>query len=99
MRPDRLTTKSQEAVRDALARAGRSGNPEVTPEHLLLAMLAQEDGVAHPLIQKAGGDLSALTRAVESKLTGLPRVTGARSQGSRGARSRCSEKRKTKQRP
>ena len=42
MRPDRLTTKSQEAVRDALNRAGRNGNPEVTPEHLLTAMLAQD---------------------------------------------------------
>ena len=62
MRPDRLTTKSQEAVRDALARAGRSGNPEVTPEHLLLAMLKQDAGVAHPLIQKAGGDIDALSR-------------------------------------
>ena len=57
MRPDRLTTKSQEAVRDAFNSAGRSGNPEATPEHLLLAMLAQEGGVAPALVQKAGGNV------------------------------------------
>jgi ATP-dependent Clp protease ATP-binding subunit ClpB len=76
MRPDRLTTKSQEAVRDALNRAGRNGNPEVTPEHLLTAMLAQEGGVAHALLQKAGGDAEALVDALEAKLNALPRVSG-----------------------
>jgi ATP-dependent Clp protease ATP-binding subunit ClpB len=81
MRPDRLTTKSQEAVRDALARASRSGNPELTPEHLLLAMLAQEGGVAHALVQKAGGNLEELSRALEAKVSGLPRVTGGAEPG------------------
>jgi ATP-dependent Clp protease ATP-binding subunit ClpB len=81
MRPDRLTTKSQEAVRDALDRAGRSGNPELTPEHLLLAMLTQEAGVAPALIQKAGGDVEALTRALEAKVEALPRVTGGAEPG------------------
>ena len=76
MRPDRLTTKSQEAVREALSRAGRSGNPEVTPEHLLLAMLNQEGGVAPALVQKAGGNVDELTQALESKVNALPRVTG-----------------------
>jgi ATP-dependent Clp protease ATP-binding subunit ClpB len=71
-----MTTKSQEAVRDAIDRAARRGNPELLPEHLLLAMLSQEGGVAHPLVQKAGGDVDALTRAIERKLDSLPRVTG-----------------------
>ncbi|MGO8993686.1 MAG: ATP-dependent chaperone ClpB [Polyangiaceae bacterium] len=81
MRPDRLTTKSQEAVRDALDRAGRNGNPELTPEHLLLAMLGQEGGVAHALFQKAGGDVDALTQALEAKVQALPRVTGGAEPG------------------
>jgi ATP-dependent Clp protease ATP-binding subunit ClpB len=81
MRPDRLTTKSQEAVRDALDRAGRSGNPEVTPDHLLLAMLAQEAGVAPALVQKAGGNVDALVRDVEAKVSALPRVTGGAEPG------------------
>jgi ATP-dependent Clp protease ATP-binding subunit ClpB len=76
MRPDRMTTKSQEAIRDALDLASRSGNPEILPEHLLSAVLAQEGGVALPLLQKAGADLDALGRAIERKLAGLPKVTG-----------------------
>jgi ATP-dependent Clp protease ATP-binding subunit ClpB len=81
MRPDRLTTKSQEAVRSAMDAAGRHGNPEVSPEQLLLAMLAQEDGVARPLIQKAEGDVDALTLALEKKAQSLPRVTGGAEPG------------------
>jgi ATP-dependent Clp protease ATP-binding subunit ClpB len=76
MRPDRMTTKSQEALREALDIASRRGNPELVPEHVLLAMLAQEDGVARPLLQKAGGDPARLEREVTSRVEGLPRVTG-----------------------
>ena len=39
MRMDRMTTKSQEALREAVDLASRRGNPELVPEHLLLAML------------------------------------------------------------
>jgi len=81
MRPDRLTTKSQEAVRDALDIAGRHGNPEVSPEQLLLAMLAQEDGVARPLIQKAEGDVDSLVLGLEKRAQSLPRVTGGAQPG------------------
>ena len=76
MRPDRMTTKSQEAFRDALGLASRRGNPELVPEHLVRAMLEQEGGVAVPLIQKAGGDAAALERRLDNHLEGLPRVTG-----------------------
>ena len=81
MRPDRMTTKSQEAFRDALERASRRGNPELTPEHLLAAMLDQEGGLAYPLLQKAGADVSALKRQLEKRLEGLPRVTGGAEPG------------------
>ena len=51
MRPDRMTTKSREAFQSAIEHASRRGNPELQPEHLLLAMLEQEGGVAGPLLQ------------------------------------------------
>ena len=54
MRPDRMTTKSQEAFREAADLASRAGNPELVPEHLVLAMLEQDGGIAPPLFQKAG---------------------------------------------
>ena len=81
MRPDRLTTKSQEAVRAASDAAGRHGNPEVGPEQLFLAMLAQEDGVARPLVQKAQGDVEALVQGLEKRAQALPRVTGGAQPG------------------
>ncbi|HEY1959053.1 MAG TPA: ATP-dependent chaperone ClpB [Polyangiaceae bacterium] len=76
MRPEKLTTKSQEALREGVEQASRRGNPELVPEHVLLAALAQEGGVAHPLLQKAGVDLAALERRLTEKIETLPRVTG-----------------------
>jgi ATP-dependent Clp protease ATP-binding subunit ClpB len=65
----------------AIERAGRFGNPEVQPEHLLVAMLAQEGGVAAPLLQKAGSDIAALTESVAKRVEGFPRVTGGAEPG------------------
>jgi ATP-dependent Clp protease ATP-binding subunit ClpB len=76
MRPDKMTTKSQEAFRDAVERASRRGNPELYPEHVLAAALAQEGGVASPLLQKAGADIPAVERALALRLEGFPRVSG-----------------------
>jgi len=81
MRPDRMTTKSREAFQDAIDRASRLGNPELYPEHLLAAMLDQEGGVAGPLLQKAGGDVSVLRDALAKKLEGFPKVSGGAEPG------------------
>jgi ATP-dependent Clp protease ATP-binding subunit ClpB len=81
MRPDRMTTKSREAFQDAIDRASRFGNPEVQSEHLLAAMLAQQGGVAAPLLQKAGGDVDALVASVDKRIEGFPRVTGGAEPG------------------
>ncbi len=76
MRPDRMTTKSQEAFRAAADLASRRGNPEITPEHLIRTMLEQEGGVALPLFQKAGGSPDALLASVDEYIEKLPRVSG-----------------------
>src|SRR5687767_2760473 len=76
MRPDRMTTKSQEAIRDAVDLAGRRGNPELVPEHVLKSMLLQEGGVALPLFQKAGGDPAALELRLDAAMEKLPRISG-----------------------
>ncbi|HLK38629.1 MAG TPA: ATP-dependent chaperone ClpB [Polyangiaceae bacterium] len=81
MRPDRMTTKSREAFQDALDRASRLGNPELQPEHVLAAMLDQEGGVASPLLQKAGADVSALRDAIARRVEGFPRVSGGAQAG------------------
>ena len=81
MRPDRMTTKSQEAIRDAVDVAGRRGNPELVPEHVLKSMLLQDGGVALPLFQKAGGDPAALEMRLDAAIDKLPRVSGGAEPG------------------
>ena len=81
MRPDRLTTKSQEAVREGIELASRRGNPELTPDHLVRAMLEQDGGVALPLFQKAGGDPARLEKLLDERIEKLPRVSGGAEPG------------------
>jgi ATP-dependent Clp protease ATP-binding subunit ClpB len=76
MRMDRLTTKSQEALRAAVDGAGKRGNPEVIPEHLLVAILEQEGGVGAPLVERAGVQTKALVRDLSQRIEGLPKVSG-----------------------
>jgi ATP-dependent Clp protease ATP-binding subunit ClpB len=76
MRFDRMTTKSQEALRDAFDRASRAGNPELIPEHVLLSILEQKEGVGAPLLQKAGADVKAIVAAVQDRTRELPKVSG-----------------------
>jgi ATP-dependent Clp protease ATP-binding subunit ClpB len=76
MRTDRFTTKSQEALKEALDSAVRQGNPELTPEHLIFALLTQEGGVIAPLVERASGNAVGLTQAVKERLEQLPKVTG-----------------------
>ncbi len=81
MRPEKMTTKSQEAVRGAIELAARRGSPEVIPEHLLLSVIAQEDGVAFPLLQKAGTNIDAVIADATKVVSGLPRVSGGAEPG------------------
>jgi ATP-dependent Clp protease ATP-binding subunit ClpB len=81
MRVDRLTTKSREAIQEAQSLAAKKGNPELLPEHVVLALLAQRDGVTTPMLQKAGADLEALQRALDAHIAQLPRVQGGSEPG------------------
>jgi len=76
MRTDRLTTKSQEALRDALEVAVRKGHPEVTPEHMVMAVLTQDGGVATALVERAKGNALELAAALKERLERLPQVSG-----------------------
>ena len=76
MDADRLTTKSHEALSTAVRRAAAAGHREVTPGHLLLALLDQEDGVAGPLLTAAGADPSSLKARAEQDVRALPTATG-----------------------
>ena len=70
----KLTIKSQEAVAAAQELARRSGNPELYPEHLLLALLDQE------LPRELVPDADALRAHAEAQLAAKPRIEGAQQQ-------------------
>ena len=75
MDPQRLTQKTQEALHDAQTKALRYGHTEVDPEHLLLALLEQPDGLAARLVDRAAGDADTLRTAVRQQLERRPRVS------------------------
>ncbi len=76
IRPERLTIKGQEAFRDAAALAAQRGNPVVNDAHLFAALLAQDDGVVQPLLQKAGLNVTALGAEAEREIARFPSQSG-----------------------
>jgi len=73
---NRFTEKSQEAVLAAQAIAERNGNSQIEPEHLLLALLDQGDGVVPQVLAKLNLPVGALAQQVRAELGKLPRVSG-----------------------
>ncbi len=76
MQLDHFTNKAQEALRVAADEAMRRGNPEVIPEHVLVAVLEQDGGIGRPLFERLGVDVPALARALGERVEALPRVSG-----------------------
>ena len=74
---DRLTTKSQEAVSEAVRRAAADGHPEVAPAHLLVALLDQEGGIAPSLLQAVGTDVAQVQARAQELLARVPRASGS----------------------
>ncbi len=70
----KLTLKSQEAVAAAQELARRAGNPELTPDHLAIALLDQE--LPRTLVDRAGYGTAALRAESEARVRQLPTVTG-----------------------
>ncbi|HUJ01661.1 MAG TPA: ATP-dependent chaperone ClpB [Usitatibacter sp.] len=76
MRIDKLTTRFQQALADAQSRALANDNGFIEPQHLLLALLDQEDGGTASLLQRAGVNVGPLRKALEDAIRRLPKVEG-----------------------
>jgi len=76
MRIDKLTTKFQQALADAQSLALASDNGFIEAQHLLAALLAQEDGGTASLLQRAGANAAPLRKAVDEAIARLPKVEG-----------------------
>jgi ATP-dependent Clp protease ATP-binding subunit ClpB len=74
---NRLTEKSQEAIRQAQTIATTYGNQQVDVEHLFLALLEQEGGLAPSILQRADVPVEALHNRLVQEIEKLPKVSGA----------------------
>ncbi len=73
---DRLTVKAGEALQAASTDARRRGNPDIHGVHLLLALLAQEDGIVSPVLQKLGVGVDRVRHRAEEAVERMARVEG-----------------------
>lgn len=74
--PRNLTSKTQEALEEAQSIASSEGQAELTPLHLLLALLDQKDSLISPLFKKLGIVIANLQNETRADLDKLPKVSG-----------------------
>ena len=84
--PNRWTLKVQEAFNTAVDAAKAASNPEVTPDHLLLALLGQGEGIVLPMLQRLGKEPLPLRNQVNEALAKLPKAYGSEARLSRELR-------------
>jgi ATP-dependent Clp protease ATP-binding subunit ClpB len=73
---NKYTEKAQEAIVAAQQLADTEGHPEILPEHLLLTLVDQKDGIVPEILRKLNADPAAVAAAVRAELTRLPRAHG-----------------------
>ena len=74
---DKLTTKSQEALAEAISLAAEKGNPQVEPLHLLSALLGQQGGVAVALLDAVGVNRADVIARTNAAIAALPGAEGS----------------------
>ena len=77
---NRLTEKAQDAVRQAQALAQRHGQQQIEAEHLAVALLSQDSGVAARVVEKAGVAPATLLQRLQQAIEKMPRVSGGGAQ-------------------
>jgi ATP-dependent Clp protease ATP-binding subunit ClpB len=81
--PNRWTIKTQEAVAAAGELARTNANPEITPDHLLVALLGQPDGTTLPILAKVGVSPVAIRNDADARVARLSKAYGGESRVSR----------------
>jgi len=82
MKMEKFTTLSQQALSEALSIATSMQHSELSPLHLLLALVADENGISRSLITRAGGDAARVEELTTAGLNRLPTVSGTQPQTS-----------------
>jgi ATP-dependent Clp protease ATP-binding subunit ClpB len=87
MNPERWTLKTQEAFSAAAERAKAGNHAEITPDHMLSAVLSQVDGIAGPVLTRVGVEPAVIRDRIEGELARLPQAFGGEAPGiNRGLR-------------
>lgn len=76
MRLDKFTIKAQEAVQEAQRSAEEMSHQQIEMEHLLKALLSQENGIVKPVVERIGARPEMLLSAVDAELTKRPKIYG-----------------------
>jgi len=77
MRLDKLTQKSQEALQEAQQLAERKGNQQIDVEHLLYALLKDEEGITSQVLKRLNVNINNLKDEIDKSIEKYPKVTGA----------------------
>jgi len=77
MRFDKFTLKAQEAIEGSQNIADKYQNQQIEPEHLLLAMIEQPDGIVVPIFQKLGANPKNIIQDLVTEISRFPKITGA----------------------
>ena len=77
MNYENFTIKVQEALQESSSIANKNDNAEITPEHLLLALLEQQDGLAAPIVERVGVSSVELANKTRELVNAAPKVSGA----------------------
>lgn len=76
MRFDRFTIRGQEAVQEAIGIAEKNQNQQVEPEHILISMLEQKEGVVRPILGKIGANAAPILNELRDAIDRFPKVSG-----------------------
>ena len=76
MRLDKFTLRGQEAIQSAIELAEKNQHQQVEPEHLLIAMLEQPEGIVRPILGKLGANVAVVLNDTQAAVARLPRVQG-----------------------
>jgi ATP-dependent Clp protease ATP-binding subunit ClpB len=76
MRLDKFTLRGQEAIQSAIELAERNTHQQVEPEHLLVAMLEQPEGIVRPVLGKLGANVAVILNDTQAAVARFPRVQG-----------------------
>ncbi len=77
MNYDQFTIKTQEALQEASSIANKNDNAEIAPEHVLEALLEQQEGLTVPVIERIGVSATELNNKVKELVRSNPKVSGA----------------------